>query len=137
MDVSTNNDLQKKLEILMKQKRLASTDSIEKEELKPASRRKIKLPLQKENDKNSVSQEAKTEVSLIQSKDLEKGAQRPPKRAAKFEETHKRFTNYLEIELLDAIQRLNKNGEIQSITAIVNDAIYEYVHNYFPNELKK
>lgn len=61
-------------------------------------------------------------------------SERPPRKKEKFEDTHKRFTNYLELELYEGIQSLKDKGEIESLTAVLNAAIYEYLTKYFPKE---
>lgn len=62
---------------------------------------------------------------------------RPPTKKQKFEDTHHRYTSYLETDLYNTIQRLNKQGDIQSIAAVLNDAVFEYLSTYFPDEIKK
>jgi hypothetical protein len=65
---------------------------------------------------------------------FQKVLRKPPQKSPRFEETHKRFTNYLEKDLYMIIQNLRKKGEIDSLTLLINNAMYEYLTNYFPNE---
>lgn len=46
---------------------------------------------------------------------------------AKFDETHVRFTSYLEKNLYSVIQLLKKQGHIDSITELVNESIKFYL----------
>ncbi|MCM3116316.1 hypothetical protein M3610_13505 [Neobacillus sp. MER 74] len=83
------------------------------------------LPIQESNEQ------------LILSEDFLSSARKPPQKSLRFDETHKRFTNYLQKDLYSAIQNLRKSGEIDSLTSLINDAIFEYLANYFSNELNK
>ncbi|MEK4228383.1 hypothetical protein [Solibacillus sp. FSL H8-0538] len=51
-------------------------------------------------------------------------ARRPPKKATSFEESHKRFTNYVKKDYYQIIQRLRIRDDIESMTALLNDAIH-------------
>lgn len=66
-----------------------------------------------------------------------KDNRRPPKKATSFEESHKRFTNYMKIDYYQIIQRLRKRGDIESMTTLLNDAIHEYLASCFPNDLNE
>ena len=44
-----------------------------------------------------------------------------------FEETHVRFTSYLEHDLHIVVQALKKQGQIRSITELVNESIKHYL----------
>lgn len=44
-----------------------------------------------------------------------------------FEETHVRFTSYLEHELFIVVKALKKQGHIRSITELVNESIKHYL----------
>ncbi|MFD0050315.1 hypothetical protein ACFVHQ_13450 [Actinomycetes bacterium NPDC127524] len=137
MNVNQSDDLQKKLENLMIQKRLMAVINTESQNLNVTNPRRITLPTQKKEEKSSKAQGAVTIDPSVQSDNLGKGAHRPPKREKRFEETHKRFTNYLEIELLDMIKRLSAEGQIKNMTSILNAALYEFIHKYFPGQMKK
>jgi hypothetical protein len=51
----------------------------------------------------------------------------PQPKKAKFEETHVRFTSYLEKDLHQIIQELRREGVISSVTELVNEAVKAYL----------
>lgn len=61
--------------------------------------------------------------------------QRPPQKQKQFEEAYKRFTNYLKIEYFNVIHDLKSQGEIDTMTSFLNDAVHEYLAKYFTDKL--
>lgn len=75
-------------------------------------------------------------IPLMVSENFQNNSRKPPQKALRFDDTHKRFTNYLQRDLYAVIQKLRANGEIDSMTLLINDAVFEYLAIYFPNEMK-
>lgn len=51
-----------------------------------------------------------------------------------FTETHVRITTYLEKNVHQIIHLLQKQGQIDSITKIINDGVKEYLMNHYQDE---
>lgn len=51
-----------------------------------------------------------------------------------FTETHVRITTYLEKNVHQIIHLLQKQGQIDSITKIINDSVKEYLINHYQDE---
>jgi hypothetical protein len=76
-------------------------------------------------------QEVYIEQGVLQKK--ESILEVPIKKQISFEQRHRRITTYLENETFEQVKSLNKDGEIKSITYLINTAVKEYIGKYFGN----
>lgn len=63
--------------------------------------------------------------------DLPKEDPPPRKKGPRFEETHVRFTNYMQKDLYAEVQALKRAGEIESVTALMDASVREYLSKHF------
>ncbi len=54
-----------------------------------------------------------------------------PPRAEPFEQRYRRVTTYLERELHARVRELRKTGTVDSVTALYNAALREYINRYY------
>jgi hypothetical protein len=91
----------------------------------------------KYEEKKSPPHKHETHGGSTLNENFRKRLRKPSQKSPRFEDTHKRFTNYLEKDLYMIIQNLRKKDAIDSLTILINNAVYEYLTNYFPNEFIK
>jgi hypothetical protein len=48
-----------------------------------------------------------------------------------FDETHKRITTYLHIDIYAAMNNLREQGELPNITGFINTAVAEYLQRHY------
>ncbi|MBP1932290.1 hypothetical protein [Ammoniphilus resinae] len=128
------SDLKRKVlkEIGLDQKIAKNSDEnvrrkiIRKENVNPTKDTNINLPHMQESN-----------YPLMDSKQFQNVERKPPQKSLRFENTHKRFTNYLENDLHRITQNLKNSGEIDSLTALFNNAVFEYLTRYFPDAMIK
>jgi hypothetical protein len=63
--------------------------------------------------------------------DLPKNDHLPRRKGPRFEDTHVRFTNYLQKELYTKVQDLRKRGEIDSVTALLDASVRDYLKRHY------
>lgn len=62
---------------------------------------------------------------------LPKDNQLPKRKGPRFDETHVRFTNYMRKNLYTVVQALKKAGEIESLTALVDASVRDYLKRHY------
>jgi hypothetical protein len=82
--------------------------------------------VQTETDQTHLlnSEEDDREILRINGREVHIGT---VNKKAKFEDTHVRFTSYLEKNLYVVVRQLKKQGSISSITELVNESIKQYL----------
>ncbi|RXT08852.1 hypothetical protein [Ammoniphilus sp. CFH 90114] len=128
----------KKYELKRKEGELKNNEVVhEINDQKEATRRKI---LRKENSdyirENQEYHQGEELNTPLNSFEINRERHRkPPQKPVRFENTHKRYTNYLENNLYITIQNLRKSGEIVSMTSLINNAVFEYIARYYPHKI--
>lgn len=86
---------------------------------------------------SNQAHQAQPQVSLEAKLKAEILTQSSIKKQPKLEESHKRFTNYLDHRLFVMVQHLRKQGEIKSMTALLDKAVLEYLMKHHAEWLQK
>jgi hypothetical protein len=125
---------------VISKKPVSMEGEIKLKKLVPKKKRKIVHQVDvnpKFEEKKSTPHKQELQEGLTINETFQARLRKPPQKSPRFEDTHKRFTNYLEKDLFMIIQHLRQNGQIESVTQIINNAVFEYLTSYFPREMIK